>query len=105
MFVLQKLVDMNNFHSSKAILSGLQSVAVYRLNQTWTVCFIMPFCNNVQLRNRKLSDGFICLTPDDFIYQGRASGWERVKHESESRRIKKDLSKHPQVFASGYINM
>lgn len=35
--VAKKLVDMNNFHSSKAILSGLQSVAVYRLNQTWTM--------------------------------------------------------------------
>lgn len=33
--VAKKLVDLNNFHSSKAILSGLQSAAVYRLNQTW----------------------------------------------------------------------
>lgn len=33
--VAKKLLDMNNFHSSKAILSGLQSAAVYRLEQTW----------------------------------------------------------------------
>lgn len=44
--ILQKLLDMNNFHSSKAILSGLQSEPVYRLEQTWMVCFeiyIYPF--------------------------------------------------------------
>ena len=35
--LFQKLLDMNDFHSSKAILSGLQSAAVYRLEQTWTV--------------------------------------------------------------------
>ncbi|XP_028394917.1 ras-specific guanine nucleotide-releasing factor RalGPS1-like [Dendronephthya gigantea] len=33
--VAKKLLDMNNFHSSKAILSGLQSEPVYRLEQTW----------------------------------------------------------------------
>ena len=33
--IAKKLFDMNDFHSSKAILSGLQSAAVYRLEQTW----------------------------------------------------------------------
>ena len=23
----------------------------------------------------------LCLTPDDFTHEGRASGWEKVKHD------------------------
>ena len=31
----QKLLELNNIHSLKAVVAGLQSAAVYRLSQTW----------------------------------------------------------------------
>ena len=31
----QKLHDLNNLHSLKAVIAGLQSVPIYRLSQTW----------------------------------------------------------------------
>ena len=29
----------------------------------------------------------LCLTPDDFTCQGRASGWERVKEQLREERL------------------
>ena len=31
----QKLHDLNNLHSLKAVVAGLQSTPIYRLTQTW----------------------------------------------------------------------
>lgn len=33
--VAKKLLELNNIHSLKAVVAGLQSAAVYRLSQTW----------------------------------------------------------------------
>ncbi len=32
---LQKLLELNNIHSLKAVLAGLQSGPIFRLAQTW----------------------------------------------------------------------
>ena len=46
---------------------------------TWPICPSL-FLNPFPLRPAKTVPFVIllCLTPDDFTYQGRASGWERV---------------------------
>lgn len=45
--IAKKLFDMNNLHSLKAVISGLQSAPIYRLNKTWAL---------IQRRDRAMFD-------------------------------------------------
>ena len=36
--LFQRLLELNNLHSLKAVVSGLQSAPIYRLIRTWNVC-------------------------------------------------------------------
>lgn len=45
--IAKKLFEMNNLHSLKAVISGLQSAPVYRLNKTWAL---------IQRRDRAVFD-------------------------------------------------
>ncbi|KAK3700096.1 hypothetical protein QZH41_015050, partial [Actinostola sp. cb2023] len=44
--IAKKFFEMNNLHALKAIISGLQSVPVYRLDQTWENLIVIS--NNTQ---------------------------------------------------------
>ena len=44
LFISQKLLEINNLHSLKAVIAGLQSAAVFRLDKTWAVSMINLSC-------------------------------------------------------------
>ncbi|KAJ7337229.1 RasGEF [Desmophyllum pertusum] len=54
--IAKKLLELNNLHSLKAVISGLQSAPVYRLNKTWAL---------IQRRDRAQYDRLTELLSED----------------------------------------
>ncbi|XP_064400571.1 uncharacterized protein LOC135346767 isoform X2 [Halichondria panicea] len=66
--IASKLYTSHNYNSLKAVLAGLQSTPIYRLNKTWKevtsnkrkrfdrLCALMSECENWQLYRRDLDD-------------------------------------------------